>query len=64
MTIIAKRLETVEIGKTQHFNNLTMFPLVDENPHEAHYLLSQQCRWGKKPSHPTSNPKEVPCSEQ
>ena len=42
MTIIAQRLEPVSIGKAQHFKNLTMFPLVDENPHEARYLLLEE----------------------
>ena len=42
MTIIAQRLEPVAIGKKQHFKNLTMFPLVDENPHEARYLLLEE----------------------
>ena len=42
MTIIAQRLEPVAIGEAQHFKNLTMFPLVDENPHEARYLLLEE----------------------
>jgi hypothetical protein len=42
MTIIAQRLEPVAIGKKQHFKNLTMFPLVDENYHEARYLLLEE----------------------
>jgi len=39
MTIIAQRLKQIAIGKKQHFKNLTMFPLVDEHPREASFLL-------------------------
>jgi len=37
--IIAQRLQKTSLGEAQHCRNLTMFPLVDESPREAGYLL-------------------------
>lgn len=42
MTVIAQRLEKISFKATQQFKNLTMFPLVEENPHEADYLLLEE----------------------
>ncbi len=42
MTIIAERIKQVSIGKKQHHKNLTMFPLVEENPREAQFLLLEE----------------------
>ncbi|MEA2110145.1 MAG: DUF6569 family protein, partial [Pseudomonadota bacterium] len=42
MTVIAQRLEKISLKATQQFKNLTMFPLVEENPHEADYLLLEE----------------------
>ncbi|MBN2333642.1 MAG: hypothetical protein JXO50_11130 [Deltaproteobacteria bacterium] len=42
MTIIAQRLDRISLGATQHFKNLTMFPLVDDQPHAAEYLLLEE----------------------
>ena len=42
MNIIGQRLEQVSLKESQQFKNLTMFPLVDEQPREAHYLLLEE----------------------
>jgi len=42
MNSIAQRLERISVGESQQFKNLTMFPLVDDDPHEAYYLLLEE----------------------
>ena len=42
MNIIARRLDQISLGESQQHKNLTMFPLVDKHPHEAHYLLLEE----------------------
>ena len=38
-TIIRQRLEKVNLGPAQHYQNLTMFPLLDPEPRDAGFLL-------------------------
>ena len=40
--IIARRLNRISLGESQQFKNLTMFPLLDENPQAARYLLLEE----------------------
>ena len=42
MNSIAQRLDRISVGESQQCKNLTMFPLVDEHPQEAHYLLLEE----------------------
>ncbi len=42
MTIITQRITRVNLGPRQYFSNLTMFPLVEENPCPAEFLLLEE----------------------
>ncbi len=42
MNSISQRLDRISVGESQQFKNLTMFPLLDNDPHEAHYLLLEE----------------------
>ncbi len=42
MNSIAQRLDRIAIGENQQFKNLTMFPLLDNEPCEADYLLLEE----------------------
>jgi len=42
MNIITQRIQQVTLGPQQHFSNLTMFPLVEENPRPAEFLMLEE----------------------